>query len=55
MKPPHSHTQSLTPKRILSSTPSGENGEEKDRRRELIKNTEERRRILEEKQEILEE
>ena len=55
IKPPHSHTQSLTPRRILSSTPSDENGEEIDKRRELIKNTEERRRILEEKREILEE
>ena len=43
MKPPHSHTQSLTPRRILSSTPSEENGEEIDKRRELIRNTEERR------------
>ena len=53
MKLPHSHTQSLTPRRILSSTPSGENGEEIDKRRELIRNTEERRRISEEKREIL--
>ena len=51
IKPPHSHTQSLTPRRILSSTPSGENGEEIDKRRELIRNTEERRRILEKKRE----
>ena len=55
IKPPHSHTQSLTLRRILSSTPSGENGEEIDKRSELIINTEERRRILEEKREILEE
>ena len=55
IKPPHSHTQSLTPRRILSSTPPGDNGEEIDKRRELIKNTEERRRILEEKREILQE
>ena len=55
MKPPHFHIQSLTPRRILSSTPSGENGGEIDKRRELIRNTEERRRILEEKREILEE
>ena len=55
IKPPHSHTQTLTPRRILSSTPSGENGEEIDKRSELIKNIEERRRILEEKREILEE
>ena len=49
------HTQPLTPRRILSSTPSGENGEEIDKRSELIRNIEERRRILEEKREILEE
>ena len=55
IKPPHSHTQFLTPRRILSSRPSGENGEVIDKRRELIRNTEERRRILEEKREILEE
>ena len=55
IKTPYSHTQSLTPRRIHSSTPSGENGEVIDKRRELIRNTEERRRILEEKREILEE
>ena len=55
IKPPHSHTWPLTPRRILSSTPSGENGEEIDKRSELIRNIEERGRILEEKREILEE
>ena len=55
IKPPHSHTQPLTPRRILSSTPLGENGEEIDKRSELIRNIEERRRTLEEKREILEE
>ena len=55
IKSPHSHTQPLTPRRILSSTPSGENGEEIDKRSELIRNIEVRRRILEEKREILEE
>ena len=55
IKPPQSHTQSLAPRRILSSTPSGENGEEIDKRREVIINTEERRRILTEKREMLEE
>ena len=54
IKPPHFHPQFLTPKRILSSTPSGENREEIKKRRELIRNTEERRRILEEKRKILE-
>ena len=53
IKPPHSHTQPLTPRRILSSTPSGENGEEIDKRSELIRNIEERRRIFEEKRKIL--
>ena len=55
IKTPHFHTQSLTPRGILSSTPSGENGEVTDKRSELIRNTEERRRILEVKREILEE
>ena len=54
IKTPHSHTQPSTPRRILSSAPSGENGEI-DKRSELIRNTEERRRILEEKREILKE
>ena len=54
IKPTHSHTQPLTPRRILSSIPSGENWEI-DKRSELIRNIEERRRILEEKREILEE
>ena len=52
-KTPHFHTQPLTPRRILSSRPSGENGEETDKRSELIRNIEERRRILEGKREIL--
>ena len=43
IKTPHSCTQPLTPRRILSSTPSGENGEEIDKRSELIRNIEERR------------
>ena len=45
--PPQSHTQPLIPKRILSSTPSGENGDEIDKRSTLIRNIEERRKILE--------
>ena len=40
--------QPLIPRRILSSTPSGENGEEIDKRSELIRNIEEKRKILEE-------
>ena len=55
INPSHSQTQPLIPRRILSSTPSGENGEEIDKRSELIRNIEERRRILEEKRKILEE
>ena len=43
IRTPNSHTESLTPRRILSSTSSGENGEVIDKRRELIRNTEERR------------
>ena len=35
---PHSHTQPLIPRRIFSSTPSGENGEEIDKRSTLIRN-----------------
>ena len=46
--PPHSHTKPLIPRRILSSTPSGENGEEIDKRSTLIRNIEEKRKILEE-------
>ena len=48
IKTPHSHTQPSTPRRILSSTPLGENGEEIAKRSELIRNIEERRKILEE-------
>ena len=48
IKSPHSHTQPLTSRRILSSTPSGENGEEIDKRSTLIKNIDEKRKILEE-------
>ena len=40
--------QPLIPKRILSSSPLGKNGEEIDKRSELIRNIEEKRKILEE-------
>ena len=40
--------QLLVPRRILSSTPLGENGENMDRRDVLIRNIEEKRKILEE-------
>ena len=53
INPSHSQTQPLIPRRILSSTPLGENREEIDKRSELIRNIEERRRILEEKRKIL--
>ena len=42
INPPHSQTQPLIPRRILSSAPLGENGEI-DKRSELIRNTEEKR------------
>ena len=48
IKTPHSHTQSLTPRRMLSSTPSGEYGEEIDEGSTLIRNIDEKRKILEE-------
>ena len=38
--------QPLVPRRILSSTPSGENGEDVDRRDALIRNIEQKRKIL---------
>ena len=40
--------QPLIPRRILSSLPLEENGEEIDKRSELIRNIEEKRKILEE-------
>ena len=45
--PSPSQPQPLVPRRILCSTPSGENGENMERRGELIRNIEERRKILE--------
>ena len=48
MPPSHSQTQPLIPRRILSSTPSGENGEEIDKGSRIIRNTDEKRKILEE-------
>ena len=45
--PSPSQPQLLVPRRILSSTPSGENGENMDRRDVLIRNVEEKRKILE--------
>ena len=45
--PSHSQTQSMVPRRMLSSTPSAENGEEVDKRGALIRNIEEKRKLLE--------
>ena len=45
--PSSSQPQPLMPRRIFSSTPSGENRENMDRRSVLIRNIEERRKILE--------
>ena len=47
MPPSHSQTQPLIP-RILSSTPSGEYGEEIDKGSRIIRNIDEKRKILEE-------
>ena len=44
--PSPSQPLSLVPRRFLSSTPLGENGEDVDRRGALIKNQEEKRQIL---------
>ena len=44
--PSPSKPQPLVPRRILSSTPSGENGEDVDKRGALIKDQEEKRQIL---------
>ena len=41
-----SQLQLLVPRRILSSTPSGENGENVNRRDALIRNIDEKRKIL---------
>ena len=55
MPPPHSQTQPLIPRRILSSTPSGKNGENLDKNSKIIKDVEERIHIIEEKRQDLEE
>ena len=49
INPSHSPTQPLVPRRILSSTPSGENREETDKRSAFIRDIEEKKKILEEK------
>ena len=46
MSPSHLQTQPLIPRRILSSTPSGENREEIDKGSRVIRNIDEKRKIL---------
>ena len=48
MSPSQSNTQSLIPRRILSSTPSGEYGEEIAKWGTLIRNIDEKRKMWEE-------
>ena len=54
MPSPHLQTQPLIP-RILSSTPSGQNGENMDKNNKIIKDTEERIPVIETKRQELEE
>ena len=56
--PSHSNTQSLIPRRILSSTPSGEKGEDVDKASRLIPRIirdidEKRRKIEKEKDQLI--
>ena len=55
MPSPHLQTQPLIPRRILSSTPSGKNGENMDKNSKIIKDVEERITITEKKRQELEE
>ena len=55
MPPSHSQTQPLIPRRILSSTPSGKNGENMDKNSKIIKVVEERIPIIEKKRQELKE
>ena len=55
MPSPHLQTQPLFPRRILSSTPSGKNGENMDKNNKIIKEAEERIPIIEKKRQELEE
>ena len=50
----HLQTQPLIPRRILSSTPSGKNGENMDKNSKIIKDVEERIPIIEKKRQELE-
>ena len=53
--PPLSQRQPIIPRRIVSSTPSGENGENMDKNSKIIKDVEERIHIIEKKRQELEE
>ena len=56
MRPsPHLQTQPLIPRRILSSTPSGTNGENMDSNNKIIKEAEERISMINKKRQELEE
>ena len=52
--PPLSQQQPIIPRRILSSTPSGKNGENMDKNSKIIKDVEERIHIIEKKRQELE-
>ena len=52
---PHLQTPSLVPRRILSSTPSGTNGENMDNNNKIIKEAEERISMIDKKRQELEE
>ena len=53
--PPLSQQQPIIPRRILSSTPSGGNGENMDKNSKIIKDVEEKIHIIEKKKQELEE
>ena len=55
MPSPHLQTQPLIPRRILSSTPSGINGENMDNNNKIIKEADERITVIEKKRQELEE
>ena len=55
MPSPHLQTQPLIPRKILSSTPSGKNGENMDQNSKIIKDVEERIPVIEKKRQELEE
>ena len=55
MPSPHLQTQPLIPRRILSSTPSGTNGENMDNNNKIIKEAEERISMIDKKRQELEE